>query len=90
MLFPVFLDKSYILEKFSAWDIGQNALVQSDCMNVKSTMSLKQKDEKAWFFACLYKFMEIKSGLKNIGVGVVKKGCVHSCHRTLGCISRRN
>ena len=26
-------------------------------------------DEKAWFFACWYLFMDIKSWLKNIGGG---------------------
>ena len=34
-------------------------------------------------FACWYKFIEIKSWLKNIGVGMVINGCAHSGHRTL-------
>ena len=35
-------------------------------------MYLEQNDEKAWFFACRYRFMEMKSWLKNVGVGMVK------------------
>ena len=53
----------------------QNALDQSDCRILKLTISLEQNDKKAWFFA---RFMEIKSWLKNIGVGVVKQGYAHS------------
>ena len=44
----------------------------------KSTISLELNDEKAWFFACSYRFMEINSWLKNIGMGVIKDGCGHS------------
>ena len=40
----------------------------------KSTISLEQNDAKAWFFACWYRLMEIRSWLKNIGVGMVKMG----------------
>ena len=42
-----------------------------------------QSDEKAWFFAYWCRFIEIKSWLKNIGVGMVKNGCGHSGLRTL-------
>ena len=63
--------------------MGQNALSQSDYRVFKSAISLEQNDEKAWFFACWYRFMEIRSWLKNIGVDVVKNGCSHSVHRTL-------
>ena len=38
----------------------------------KSTLSLEQNDEVVWFFACWYKFLEIKSWLKNIAVGMAK------------------
>ena len=41
-------------------------------------MSLEQNDEKACFFAYWYSFMEIKSWLENIGVGVVKNGSCDS------------
>ena len=58
-------------------------LSHSDCRIFKSTISLEQNDEKAWFFACWYKLIEIKSWLKNIGVGSVINICVHSGHRTL-------
>ena len=56
---------------------------QSDYRNFKSVISIEQNDEKAWFFACWYKFMEIRSWLKNIGVVVVKNGCGHSVVRNL-------
>ena len=46
-------------------------------------MSLEQNDEKVWFFACWYRFTEIKSWSKNVGVGVVKNGYDHSGLKTL-------
>ena len=46
-------------------------------------ISLEKNDEKAWFFACWYKFIEIKSWLKNIGLDVVINGCAHSGGKTL-------
>ena len=49
-----------------SWDMGQNALGQSDCRILKSTRSLEQSDEKAWFFVSWCKFMKIKSWLKYI------------------------
>ena len=52
-------------------------------LSFKSTISLEQKDEKAWFFTCWYRLMENGSWLKNIGVGVVKNGCGHSVFRAL-------
>ena len=61
----------------------QNALGESDCIIFKSTISLERTSEKPCFNACWYKFMEIKSLLKSIGVGMVNNGCGHSCHRTL-------
>ena len=83
IIFAVFLHKSYTCEKFGSWDMGQNALNQSDCSIFKLTTSLEQNDEKAWFFAYWCRFIEIKSWLKNIGVGMVKNGCGHSVLRTL-------
>ena len=62
--------------------MGQNALGQSDFRIFKSNLSLEQSDEKAWFFACWYRFMEIKSWLENIGEGIVKNACDHSGLRT--------
>ena len=55
-------------------------------------ISLEQNDAKAWFFACWYRFMEIKSWLKNIGVGMVKKWVWPLCSQDskIGCISRRS
>ena len=64
--------------------MGQKALGQSsDCRILKSNMSLEQTDEITWFFACWYKFMDSKSWVKNIGMGVVNNGYGHSGYRTL-------
>ena len=38
---------------------------------------------KSLIFVCWYRFMENRSWLKNIGVGMVKNGCSHSVLRTL-------
>ena len=65
----VFLHRSCTWEKSGSWDMGQNALSQPDCRIFKSTISLEQNNEKTWCFAFSYKFIEIKSWLKNIGVG---------------------
>ena len=78
ILFAVFWLKSHTWEKFGSWHLGQNALKQSDCSIFKLTLSLEQNDEKAWFLACCCRFIEIKSWLKNIGVGLVKNECGHS------------
>ena len=83
ILIIVFLHKSHTWEKSGSWDMSQNVLSQSDCRIFKSIISLKQNGERALFFACWYMFMEIKSWLKNFGVGVVKSGCGHSVHGTL-------
>ena len=70
MLFAVLLHKFHICEKSGSWDMGQNALDQSDCRIFEMTISLEQNDKKAWFFAFWIhpwcRFMEIKSWLKNI------------------------
>ena len=63
--------------------MGQNAFSQSDYRIFKSPISLEQNDEKPWFFACWYRFIENRSWLKNIGVGGVKNECAHSILRTL-------
>ena len=63
--------------------MGQYALDQSDYSIFKLTISLVQNDEKAWFFAYWRRFIEIKSWLKNIGLGMVNNGCGHFGHRTL-------
>ena len=66
-----------ILENFGSWDMCQNVLGQSDCKIFKST-SLEQNDEKVYFFACSYKFIEIKTWLKTIGIGAVINGCAEN------------
>ena len=63
--------------------MDQNAFGQSGRRIFKSTLFPEQNDEKAWFFAYWYKFIEIKSWLKNIGVGVVINGCTNYGCRTL-------
>ena len=45
--------------------------------------SLRPNDGKAWFSACWYKFMEIKSWSKIVRVGVLKNECDHSGQRTI-------
>ena len=79
----MFLHKSHIWEISDSWNIGQNAFCQSDYTIFKSTLSLEENDEKAWFFACCYRQIEIKSWLKNIEVGTVKTGCGHYGPSTL-------
>ena len=68
------MHKSHTWEKSSSRDMGQNSLIQSNCRIFKSSVSLEENDGKAWFFACWYKFMEIKSWSKNglFGVGTLK------------------
>ena len=84
ILIAEWFDKpSHIWEKSGFWDIGQNGIGQSDCRVLKWTLTLEQSHEKAWFFVSSYKFIEIKSWLKNIGVGVVIRGSIHSGHRIL-------
>ena len=63
-------------------DMGKNVLCQSDCRISKSTLSLKQNNERVRFFARSYIFIEIRSWLKNIEMGMVKHGCGHFGHRT--------
>ena len=53
--------------------MGQTALDQSDCSIFRLTISLEQNDENAWFSAYWYRFTEIKSWLKNIGVKMVQE-----------------
>ena len=71
-------------------DMDQNALGQSDCRIFKSTISLEQNNQKAWFLACWYKFMEIKIWLKIIGGGHGQKWVwpVGSQDSKIGCNSR--
>ena len=63
--------------------MGQNALDQSDGFIFKLTILLEQNDEKVWFFACWCRFIEIKSWLKNTGMGIVKNVLDHCGLRTL-------
>ena len=66
------------LGKFGSWNVSMFLANQIAAFLNELYTSLEQKDEKAWFFACWYKFIEIKSWLKNIGMGVVINGCAHS------------
>ena len=58
-------------------------ILQSDWQRAFWRVSLEETDEKAWFFACWYRFMEIKSWSKSIVVGVVQNCCNNSGLRTL-------
>ena len=60
MLFAVFFHKSYFWEKFYSWDIGQNALSQSDYRIFKSAISPEQINGKASFLGCWYKFTKLR------------------------------
>ena len=71
-----------ILGNFGFSVMCQNVIGQS-CMIFKSTISLEQNYEKVWFFVCWYKFTEIKSWLKNIGMGMFINGCNHCGCRNL-------
>ena len=82
-IFCCILAQISYLEKSGSWDMGKNVFGQSDCRIFKSTVSLEENNERAYFFACWYIFMEIKSSLENIEVGMVKNRCGHSGHRTL-------
>ena len=75
--------KSHTWEKSGSWDMGQTALNQSDGIIFKLTISLKQNDEKAWFFVYWCRFIEIKSWSKNSSMGMVKNGCGHFGLRAL-------
>ena len=70
--------KSHFCENSGSWDMDQNSLGQWDGRILKLAISLEQNEENAWLFAWRYKFIESKSWLKNIGVGVVINGCVYS------------
>ena len=72
-----------IFKSFGSWDVCQNVLGQSDYRIFKSTIPLEQNDEKVWLFARWYKFIEIKSWLKNIGMGMLINVCAHSGCRNL-------
>ena len=72
-----------ILKKFGSCDMCQNVFGQSDCRIFKQIISLQRKDEKAWFFACWYKFIKTKNWSKNIGIDVVINVCAHSGCRNL-------
>ena len=61
--------------------MGQNALDQSDRRIFKSTKSVEH-DKKSLLFCMLIQFIEIKSWMKSIGVGVVINGCAYSGRRT--------
>ena len=66
--------------------MDQNSLGQSDGKIFKSAIFLEQNEKHASVFVWWYKFIEIKSWLKNIGVGgvgIVINGCVYSSYRTL-------
>ena len=58
ILFAVFLRKSHTSGKYGSLDMDQSVLSQSDCRIFKSTISLKQNDEKALIFCMLLQIHE--------------------------------
>ena len=77
------MNKSHIWWNSGSWDITQNDLGQSEWGIFKSNISRTKWWKSLIFFACWYKFIEIKSWLKNTGVDVVINGCAHSGRRAL-------
>ena len=82
LLIALCLEKSHIWKDSGSWDMSQHALGQGDSRIYKSTISPEQNDKKSWFFACWYKFIEIKSWLESIGLDMVINGCAHLSCRT--------
>ena len=71
--------------------MGQNAVDQSDCRILKSTISLEQEDEKSDFLHVDTYSWKLKSSLKNIELGMIENGFGHSgLDSKIGCISKRN
>ena len=52
----IFCTNPIFCEESCSWDRGQNTLSQSDCKIFKSSISPKQVNETASFFACWYKY----------------------------------
>ena len=71
------------LEKLWFLRYGPKCSRPINCSIFKLTISLDKYDKKAWVFAFRCRFIEIKSWLKNIGLGVAKNGCGHSGLGTL-------
>ena len=92
ILFAIFQHKSHFWEKSSPWEMGKNALGQSDCRIFKSTMYTEQNDQINWCSACQCKFKKNKSWLKSFLCSCSKTGYDQSGHRTLkiGCMSKIN
>ena len=62
-------------EKSCSWDIDPNPCSQADCRIFKSSVSPKQIDEAASFFACWYKCTKIKNWLKFFWLDMFQNGC---------------
>ena len=61
----------------------KNGYGQSGLWTLKFTVSQEWTDGINWFFACWYKFMQIKRWLKILEVSLIKNGCGQSYERTL-------
>ena len=59
--------------KSGTWDMGRNALGQLDYTIFKSTIHLEQCYKNSEFFACWYKFIKVRSWMKNIWRGLDQK-----------------
>ena len=56
---------------------------QSGFWILKLTASQEWSDGINWFFACWYKFIQVKRWLKMFEVGLVRNRCGQSCDRTI-------
>ena len=61
----------------------KNACGQYGLWTLNMIVSQEGTDTINWFFACWYKFMQIKMWLKIFGTGMVKSGCGQSGDGTL-------
>ena len=69
--------------KFFGLGVVKNGWSQSGLWTPKLTVSQEWTDEINLFFACWYRFMQIKRWLKFFGVGLVKNECGQSSDVTL-------
>ena len=74
ILFSIPLPRSHIWKKSGFWDMGQNALGQSNCRIFKSALSLEQNMKWADFFACWWYKWKLKFDWKILGWTSTKMG----------------
>ena len=65
------------------WTISPEQIEQIWSQDSKFTVCQKWTEGINWFFACWYKFMQIKRWFKILRTGLMKNGCGQSCGRAL-------